>query len=80
MRAAAADCIAKIVTNSAVPAAPATCCTVPTTADPWEYRCGGSEPSAMVNSGVNIEREAHAHHHVAEHDRPPRRGQADSVE
>ena len=33
---AAAVCIEKIVTNNAVPAAPATCWTAPMTADPCE--------------------------------------------
>ena len=32
------------VMNSAVPAAPASCCTVPTIALPCEYSCGRSEP------------------------------------
>ncbi len=51
---AAADCDAMAVTNTAVPNAPATCCTVPTTAEPCEYRSLGSEPRAMVNRGVNM--------------------------
>ena len=39
--------------NAAVPAAPATCWTVPIVALPWEYRCRGSAPVAAVNIGVN---------------------------
>lgn len=42
------------VTNSAVPAAPASCWAVPRTALPCEYRRGGSPPSAAVNSGVKV--------------------------
>src|SRR5699024_507246 len=40
-------------TISAAPAAPATCCTVPTIAEPCGYRSRGSAPSAVVISGVN---------------------------
>ena len=40
-------------TNNAVPAAPATCCSVATMALPCEYRCGLSAPSPVENSGVN---------------------------
>ncbi len=42
------------VTNSAVPAAPATCCSVVRIALPCEYRSPGSEPSESVINGVNI--------------------------
>ena len=49
-----ADCDASTVTNTAVPTAPATCWTVPTIAEPCEYRLGGRDPRAMVNSGVNM--------------------------
>ncbi len=41
-------------TNIAVPAAPASCCTVPIDAEPCEYWCGSSDESADVNSGVNM--------------------------
>ena len=40
------------VTTSAVPMAPATCWSVPSSELPWEYRCGGSAPSPSVNTGV----------------------------
>ena len=39
---------------SAVPAAPATCCTVPTIALPCEYRSGVRAASPDVKSGVNM--------------------------
>ncbi len=41
-------------TNIAVPAAPASCCTVPIDAEPCEYWSGSSDESADVNSGVNM--------------------------
>ena len=44
-----------IVTNSAVPAAPATCCTVLTVALPLEYNSAGSDPSAEVINGVRAQ-------------------------
>ena len=40
-------------TISAAPAAPATCCTVPTIAEPCGYSGLGSEPIAVVIRGVN---------------------------
>ena len=42
------------VMKIAVPAAPATCWIVLIIALPCEYSCGGSAPSPVVNSGVNI--------------------------
>lgn len=51
--ATAAPCAVITVTKSAVPAVPATCCTVPTSALPCEYRCGGSDPRDAVSTGVN---------------------------
>ena len=41
------------VMNSAVPAAPASCWAVPTTALPCEYSVGLSEARPAVNRGVN---------------------------
>jgi hypothetical protein len=46
--------IVSSVTKRAVPAAPASCCAVPSTALPCEYSFGGSPPSAAVNSGVKV--------------------------
>ena len=48
-----ADRAAMIITSTAVPAAPATCCRVVMIALPCEYRCGGSGLSPLVNAGVN---------------------------
>jgi hypothetical protein len=41
------------VMNNAVPAAPATCCTVPTIALPCDYSDAFTAPRPAVNSGVN---------------------------
>jgi len=49
-----AEALDMTVTNSAVPAAPATCCRVVMMALPWEYSRSGSALSASVISGVNI--------------------------
>ena len=40
--------------DSAVPAAPATCCSEPRMAEPWEYRWLGSDPRPAVKSGVKV--------------------------
>ncbi len=48
------EALAITVTNSAVPAAPATCCRVVMIALPCAYNRSGSAASASVISGVNI--------------------------
>ena len=48
--AALAEPSAATVTNSAVPSAPATCCSVDRIALPWEYSSSGSEPSAYSSA------------------------------
>ena len=49
----ASERLARIITTSAVPIAPPTCWTVPSSELPWEYSLGLSTPRPIVNSGVN---------------------------
>ncbi len=44
----------RIVIETAVPMAPATCWVVPSREEPWEYRCIGSAPRPRVKTGVKM--------------------------